>query len=83
MVLMYMLPASLGKPISKRQEAYSAITLHLKEQLSRLERHALSLYLDGRSYYEIAKELNRQPKAIDNALQRVKHKIERLMGEKG
>jgi RNA polymerase sporulation-specific sigma factor len=65
------------------QEAYSAITLHLKEQLSKLERHALSLYLDGRSYYEIAKELNRQPKAIDNALQRVKHKIERLMAEKG
>ena len=36
-------------------------------------------YLDGKSYQEIALELDRHVKSIDNALQRVKRKLERYM----
>ena len=43
--------------------------------LSELESRALSLYLDGHSYEEIAGRLDCDPKAVDNALQRVKRKV--------
>ena len=36
------------------------------------------MYLDGKSYQEIAQSLNRTPKSIDNALQRVKKKMEKF-----
>ena len=38
--------------------------------------------LDGKSYQEIAKNLDRHVKSIDNALQRVKHKLEKLIRER-
>lgn len=44
--------------------------------LSKLEQKVLSLYLEGHSYQEIASALGKTPKAIDNALQRVKRKME-------
>ena len=37
----------------------------------------LGSYLDGKSYQEIACDLNRHAKSIDNALQRVKRKLEK------
>ena len=37
----------------------------------------LMSYLDGKSYQEIACDLDRQAKSIDNALQRVKKKLEK------
>jgi RNA polymerase sporulation-specific sigma factor len=44
----------------------------------------LTAYLEGKSYQEMANELNRHVKSIDNALQRVKRKLERnLEGEEG
>jgi RNA polymerase sigma-H factor len=43
--------------------------------LSKLEADALRLYLEGRSYEEMAAELHCDTKTIDNALQRVKRKI--------
>ncbi|MNP83755.1 RNA polymerase sigma-H factor [compost metagenome] len=49
------------------------------ELLSDLERRVLMLYLDGRSYQEIAVDLDRHVKSIDNALQRVKRKLERYL----
>ena len=53
------------------------------QMLSSLEREVLSAYLDGKSYQEIAQMLGRHVKSIDNALQRVKHKLEKLMEERG
>lgn len=47
----------------------------LKTELSELESEALTCYLDGRSYEEIADRLASDTKAIDNALQRVKRKV--------
>ncbi|QUH27238.1 RNA polymerase sporulation sigma factor SigH [Serpentinicella alkaliphila] len=49
------------------------------EILSDLELKVLMLYLQGRSYQEIAKDLRRHVKSIDNALQRVKRKLERYL----
>lgn len=49
------------------------------ELLSDLEWEVLMAYLDGKSYQEIAKELRRHVKSIDNALQRVKRKLERYL----
>lgn len=50
--------------------------------LSPLESDALRLYLDGRSYEDMALDLECDCKTIDNALQRVKRKIEKTLGEK-
>jgi RNA polymerase sporulation-specific sigma factor len=43
--------------------------------LSRLESRVLALYLEGRSYEEIGQLVSCDPKAVDNALQRVKRKV--------
>ena len=43
--------------------------------LSDLESRVLSLYLDGRSYEDVAKRLHCDTKTVDNALQRVKRKV--------
>jgi len=61
------------------QEEYDDIEEKMGEILSDLERRVLRLYLDGRSYQEIAEELDRHVKSIDNALQRVKRKLERYL----
>ncbi|MBU5678145.1 RNA polymerase sporulation sigma factor SigH [Alkaliphilus sp. MSJ-5] len=49
------------------------------EILSDLEWKVLALYLEGRSYQEIACDLDRHVKSIDNALQRVKRKLEKYL----
>ena len=46
------------------------------EALSPFETHVLRLYMDGCSYQEIAEKLGRHTKSVDNALQRVKRKVE-------
>ena len=50
--------------------------------LSPLELEVLNSYLDGKSYQEIACDLDRQAKSIDNALQRVKRKLEKSLNLK-
>jgi len=61
------------------QEEFSGLEDKMGEILSDLERRVLMLYLDGRSYQEIAVDLDRHVKSIDNALQRVKRKLERYL----
>ncbi|OWZ84506.1 RNA polymerase factor sigma-70 [Natranaerobius trueperi] len=61
------------------REEYNNIELKMTEILSSLEWKVLMLYLEGKSYQEIAIELNRHVKSIDNALQRVKRKLERYL----
>lgn len=61
------------------QEEFDDIEIRLSEILSDLERQVLRLYLDGQTYQEIAVALNRHVKSIDNALQRVKRKLERYL----
>jgi len=57
-------------------EEMQSMRISFGEILSELEAKVLKLYIDGRSYQEIADDLNRHVKSIDNALQRVKRKIE-------
>ncbi|TCP24146.1 RNA polymerase sigma-30 (SigH) subunit [Scopulibacillus darangshiensis] len=61
------------------QEEFDDIELKMTEILSDLERQVLMLYLDGRTYQEISVDLKRHVKSIDNALQRVKRKLERYL----
>lgn len=61
------------------QEEYDDIEDKMSEILSDLEQQVLLLYLDGRSYQEIAVDLRRHVKSIDNALQRVKRKLEKYL----
>lgn len=47
----------------------------LKERLSKMEGQVLDYYLAGLNYQQIAAEMGKSPKAIDNALQRIKAKV--------
>lgn len=64
------------------KEEFSGLEEKMEELLSDLERQVLMLYLDGRSYQEIAEELQRHVKSIDNALQRVKRKLEKYLEDR-
>lgn len=61
------------------REEYVNIENKMGELLSGLEWEVLISYLDGKSYQEIAVDLKRHVKSIDNALQRVKRKLERYL----
>ncbi len=50
----------------------------IREQLSPFEQQVLELYLRGYSYLQIAEELDKPAKSIDNAIQRVKKKLEKI-----
>jgi len=50
---------------------------HIRHDLSKLEANALLLYVNGRSYQQIARQLGCNVKQIDNALQRAKNKMGR------
>ncbi|MFD2657903.1 MULTISPECIES: RNA polymerase sporulation sigma factor SigH [Gracilibacillus] len=65
------------------RERYGDMENKLAELLSKLEREVLLLYLEGKSYQEISSELNRHAKSIDNALQRVKRKLEKYLEASG
>lgn len=60
-------------------ESYQSIENKLTEILSDLEWQVLVHYLDGKSYQEISDLLNRHVKSVDNALQRVKRKLEKYL----
>jgi RNA polymerase sporulation-specific sigma factor len=53
-----------------------SIKLVFAEILSDFEAEVLHMYVEGKSYQEIAEHLNRHVKSIDNALQRIKRKVE-------
>ncbi|SDC21585.1 RNA polymerase, sigma 30 subunit, SigH [Candidatus Frackibacter sp. WG12] len=61
------------------QEAYELLETSIKEMLSDLEKNVLLEYLKGKTYEEIAKALDRHVKSVDNALQRVKRKLEEFL----
>ena len=67
--------------VISREEVIS-IQNEIGEVLSELEMEVLMSYLDGKSYQEIACDLDRHAKSIDNALQRVKRKLEKCLGKR-
>lgn len=64
------------------REEFTNIEVEMSKMLSDLEWEVLMNYLDGKSYKEIADTLGRHVKSVDNALQRVKRKMERFLEEK-
>ncbi len=76
-------PTSISNPeeMMINREDYKAMENEVFKVLSSLELQVLSLFLKGRTYIEIAGDLERQVKSIDNALQRVKRKLERYYDE--
>ena len=65
------------------REEFLDIESKMEQILSDLEWKVLMSYLDGKSYQEIAVDLDRHVKSIDNALQRVKRKLEKYMENRG
>ena len=61
------------------REEFDNIEEKMGEILSSLEWKVLMFYLEGKSYQEIAEDLGRHVKSIDNALQRVKRKLEKYL----
>jgi RNA polymerase sporulation-specific sigma factor len=57
-------------------ERIRAMQAHFDAALSDLEAEVLRLYIEGKSYHEIAAVLDRHVKSIDNALQRIKRKLD-------
>lgn len=64
------------------REEFDSMEAKIGEVLSDLELQVLTDYLDGKSYQEIAEKLDRHVKSIDNALQRVKRKLEKSLQER-
>nr|WP_246599366.1 RNA polymerase sporulation sigma factor SigH [Clostridium lacusfryxellense] len=67
--------------VISREEVIS-IQNEIGQVLSELEMEVLMSYLDGKSYQEIACDLDRHAKSIDNALQRVKRKLEKCLSKR-
>ena len=61
------------------REDLVSIRDRMDQVLSGLEQDVFNAYLDGKSYQEIADKLGRHVKSIDNALQRVKRKLEKFL----
>jgi RNA polymerase sporulation-specific sigma factor len=57
------------------RERVDEITDRLNGSLSRFESKVLGLYLEGLSYEEMAVKLNKTPKSVDNAVQRIRRKL--------
>lgn len=64
------------------REDLSVIEGRIGSMLSNLEKQVLIRYIEGKSYVEIAEEMNRHVKSVDNALQRIKRKLQKFLDEK-
>jgi len=63
------------------RESYRGVDEKIYRLLSKFERTVLEYYLKGKSYIEISKVLGKSVKSIDNALQRIKRKLEKSYAE--
>lgn len=63
-------------------EEVKTIQSGFKEILSEFEAAVLNLYMEGKTYQQIAQELNRHVKSVDNALQRIKRKVGMFLEQK-
>lgn len=62
-------------------ERLATMRASMAERLSNLEVEVLALYIEGHSYQEIGERLGRHVKSIDNALQRIKRKLDQHLAE--
>lgn len=61
------------------EESRNIIEEQISIRLSKMEKEILNLYVDGHNYVEIAEMTGRTIKSIDNALQRIKKKVEQII----
>lgn len=59
------------------RESLEGLKQEIRKKLSPLERKILKSYMRGRSYEQIAAEVGRPPKSVDNAMQRIRRKLRR------
>lgn len=71
--IFHRMPEELVLARESKEELYAA----LSSCLSAFEKEVFLLYLDGQSYQDIAGRLGKDPKAVDNALQRIRRKLAR------
>ena len=64
------------------KENTSMIQYELGKRLSNFEQEVLQMYLEGLSYTQIAEKFKKEPKSIDNALQRIKAKLHQILRER-
>ena len=57
------------------RESYKSLENSIKLELSGLEYSVLQLFLSGKKYIEIARELNISEKSVNNALIRIRKKL--------
>ena len=62
------------------QENIESLRREILKIATPLEQEILNAYLNGQSYTEIARHLNKDPKSIDNALQRIRRKLKKTNG---
>ena len=82
--ILEMIPAHASNPeeLFIGQEGKKHLEAHVSEILSEMECHVLSLHLQGYSYQRISTAIGKDIKSIDNAVQRVRRKIEKFLGLK-
>lgn len=61
------------------EERVRTVNAHLNQSLSDLEKDVLNLYLNGYAYREIAEKLSISSKGADNAIQRIRKKLRKLL----
>ena len=61
------------------RENFEIMLKQMEESLTDFEMQTLLLFIDGKSYDEIAKEIGRSRKSVDNALQRIKRKVQKTV----
>ncbi len=72
-------PESLFIAREHAQQVEDAIS----KELSEMENEVLILYLRGNNYLEIAEQLDKTPKTIDNAIQRIRRKVKMVLDNSG
>lgn len=72
-------PSADPEAVMIDRENLQMIKKRIEETLSPLEFQVLSLYLNGLTYAQISKSLSISPKAVDNALQRIRAKLKKAM----
>ena len=64
------------------KENLGMIEYEIERSLSKFEKQVLGLYVSGIGYVEISEELDKNPKSIDNALQRIRTKLGVILKQK-
>ncbi len=64
------------------KENLGMIEYEIERSLSNFEKQVLKLYVSGIGYVEISEELGKNPKSIDNALQRIRNKLSTILNQK-